>query len=291
MLYHGYIDILLYSHDNSGWVLHQMHRYFREKDYMIPHDGSDCAFQWVLDTKKTFFEKIHGNAEDATDFNAYMSGVRINRQHWWEWYPVQQRLLSDFSFDDDSSTLLVDVGGNTGHDLQRFLRRFPESRNHLVLQDLPATIEMIHTLEDGIQAMPHDFFTSQPVKGANNLVKNELNADALICMVSGARVYYMHFVMQDWPDDACQTILTHLKDAMKPGYSRLLLNESVLPDRGCPSIFASTDITMMAVLAGVHRTVKQWIKLVESVGLEVVEVMMSPGEGDAEGVVEAIRKD
>lgn len=83
-------------------------------------------------------------------------------------------------------------------------------------------------------------------------------------------------------------MLRHVMDAMVPGYSRLLLNETILPDIGCPSFFAAGDITMMAVLAGLKRSRKQWIDLLESVGLKVAKIWSSPYHGDYEGVVEAM---
>lgn len=76
--------------------------------------------------------------------------------------------------------------------------------------------------------------------------------------------------------------------AMKPGYSRLLLNEGVLPDRDCPPWFASNDINMMSINGGRQRDRLQWVKLIESVGLEIVEISRSPYEDDAEGIVEVM---
>ena len=48
-------------------------------------------------------------------------------------------------------------------------------------------------------------------------------------MTTGARAYYMHSVLHDWPDEVAATILGRVKDAMRPGYSRLLINENVIP--------------------------------------------------------------
>jgi hypothetical protein len=101
-------------------------------------------------------------------------------------------------------------------------------------------------------------------------------------------VYYTHFLLHDFPDDECRVILRHIMKAMKPGYSRILLNETILPDIACPTFFAAGDITMMAVLSAMKRSRKQWIELLESVGLKVVKVWQSPYQDDNEGVVEAL---
>ena len=100
----------------------------------------------------------------------------------------------------------------------------------------------------------------------------------------------MHIVMHDWPDDKCREILRQIIPAMRPGYSKILLNEIVLPDRNCPADFAAADINMMSVLSGLERSRSHWIELVESVGLEIVAVRESPFEEDSEGVVEAMLK-
>lgn len=76
-----------------------------------------------------------------------------------------------------------------------------------------------------------------------------------------------------------------------PGYSKVLLNESVLPDSNCPSFFAAGDINMMSVLSGMKRTRQQWIELLQSVGLEILRIWNSPIEGDEEGVIEAMLKE
>ena len=61
--------------------------------------------------------------------------------------------------------LLVDVGGGNGHDLIRFLTKYPSSYGRLILQDLPTLIQNLEGLNPGIQAMGHDFLTPQTIKG------------------------------------------------------------------------------------------------------------------------------
>ena len=97
-------------------------------------------------------------------------------------------------------------------------------------------------------------------------------------------------MLHDWPDEKCRVILCELMSAMKLGYSKLILNESILPDMDCSPWFATNDINMMAILAGMTRSRSQYVELVESVGLEVVKVWRSPDSEDAEGVIEAVLK-
>ncbi len=101
-------------------------------------------------------------------------------------------------------------------------------------------------------------------------------------------MYYTHFVFHNWADDKARLILAHLKAAMTPGYSKLILNESVIPDKGCPAFFAAGDINMMSMLGGIKRSSLQWIELLKSVGFDEISVSISPHIGDEEGIVEAM---
>ena len=79
--------------------------------------------------------------------------------------------------------------------------------------------------------------------------------------------------------------------AMTPKHSKLLLNESILPDRGCPSFFAAADMNMMSIMAGKKRSRGEWMDLLQSVGLEVIKIWHSPNLEDDEGIIEAIVKE
>ena len=157
---------LFESHDNGSIVELRMHEYMRHYRYKYPESSLEGPYQWALGTSLSYFEHIHTDSERTADFNACMSGNRARRRHWLDWFPFESELLSGAS-DSTERTLLVDVGGGDGHDLKEFLTRVPSSRGHLVLQDLPATIKNIKP-PDGIQAMAHDFFKMQPIKGTRN---------------------------------------------------------------------------------------------------------------------------
>lgn len=77
--------------------------------------------------------------------------------------------------------------------------------------------------------------------------------------------------------------------AMQVGYSKILLNEAIVPKTNCGSWFGAADINLMAVLGGMERTQNQWIDLLQSVDLEVVKIWNSPHEGD-ESIIEAMLK-
>jgi hypothetical protein len=82
----------------------------------------------------------------------------------------------------------------------------------------------------------------------------------------------MHSILHDWPDAQCKTILTNLALAMTPGYSKILINENVIPDTDADWQTTSLDIIMMAVFASQERTERQWHDLIESAGLKIVGI-------------------
>jgi len=71
---------------------------------------------------------------------------------------------------------------------------------------------------------------------------------------------------------------------MDKRYSRLLINDLVLPDAGSDLHPALLDIMMMSLCSGMERTEKQWRGLLDSVGLEIVKVWTSEA---TEAVIEA----
>ena len=107
----------------------------------------------------------------------------------------------------------------------------------------------------------------------------------------GAKAYYLHHILHDWPDEACRKILRNQMAAMKPGYSMILIDDAVLPDRDCPSAFAAGDLNMMSILGAMERTRQQWTELLESVGLEIVCIWESPNRNQPDGIIEAVLKE
>lgn len=163
-------------------------------------------------------------------------------------FPVRERLVEGADTSDEAA-FLVDIGGSLGHDLSEFNRKHPHVPGRLILQDLPSVLSQIPQIDSKIEVMPYDFYTENPIKGA--------------------RAYYMHSVLHDWPDDVCLKILSRVKEAMKPGYSKLLINENVIPAMGADWQATAEDIMVMITSSSLERTERHWRNLVESAGMKV----------------------
>jgi len=87
----------------------------------------------------------------------------------------------------------------------------------------------------------------------------------------GALFYYIHRCLHDWPDSDSLVILQHLAAAMKPGISRLLISEIVMPRGRVDIQTAWSDINMLT-FGGIERTEEQWRKLLDQAGLRILRV-------------------
>jgi hypothetical protein len=223
--------------------------FFEENGYKNPSTrnplqfalGTDeSAFQWALRP---------GNEEMAKAFRIAMT-VKDKAPKWYTGVPVEE-ILGHPSNPD--AVLLVDVGGNMGNDLIGFNKAFPDLPGQLVLEDLPESVAKLdQSALKPIEAVGHDFFTPQPI--------------------TGAKVYYMKNILHDWNDEKCRQILVNIKAAMKPGHSKVLINDAVIPDHNAGWFDASQDIMMMLGHGAQERSEREWRELVGSVGLQVTKI-------------------
>lgn len=87
-----------------------------------------------------------------------MGNTMGSRQYWCDWYDVKGRILEGFR-DEQNRTLLVDVAGGKGHDLQAFAEKFEQhgdaAAKDLVLQEIQRVIDNldINTLDKRIDVI------------------------------------------------------------------------------------------------------------------------------------------
>lgn len=100
-----------------------------------------------------------------------------------------------------------------------------------------------------------------------------------------ARVYYLKSVLHDWPEAKAALILNNIKQAMKPGYSKLIIEEFILPDKDAPSLACMTDLAVMVFSAGLERNRQRWTDLMTLTGLRILQFWVPKGDGM--GIIEA----
>lgn len=97
-----------------------------------------------------------------------MTTLREGMPEWFDIVDFHEEFLRDGEA-DHSTPLFIDVGGAMGHQCIAFKQRYPDLKGKVIVQDQPEVISQIQTNPlpgfEGIDAMAHDFFTPQPIKG------------------------------------------------------------------------------------------------------------------------------
>ncbi|TDZ33516.1 O-methyltransferase [Colletotrichum trifolii] len=243
-------------------LLRSLPGFLKASGYRNPTDHDDCNFQFWKGPGATFFGHVASNPLLTTDFNDAMEGnSRGNLTDWPDVYPTDQ-LLEGLKPD---RAVVVDVGGGKGHDLIKFHVKHPQiPTSRLVLQDLPGILKDVPG-DYKLETREYDFFTPQPV--------------------TGARAYFMHGVLHDWPDVKTVEILRVVAAAMEKGYSKLLVHENMVNERGAVARVTSLDMLMMAGLAAAERTEGQWADVITGAGLRIVKIWRGMDRGEC--IIEA----
>ncbi|OTA55120.1 putative O-methyltransferase [Hypoxylon sp. EC38] len=258
---------LIYTYDVAGPSFRGLPEYLKSIKYALPTSLTDGPFQAAHKTQLPFFAWLDKNPPYLELFNSYMAAYRAGKPSWVDpgFYPVSERLAEGFGDKTgDNQVLLVDVGGGLGHDLRELKEKHPSLPGKLILQDRAEVISTVSG-QNVFEAAAHDFFTPQPVKGA--------------------RAYYLHSVLHDWGDDDCVRILEQLKPAFKPGYSRLLINEIIVPNRNPTWPVTSMDQLVFVLGAMRERTQADWERLLNRAGYRITRIYSY--EMGSESLIEA----
>ncbi|RYP75358.1 hypothetical protein DL771_002454 [Monosporascus sp. 5C6A] len=249
---------IIHCFDVTQLSFARMPAYLKSAGFPNPQNALDGPFQYANKCGSAFVW-LSEHPELFQAFHRYVHGLRTHLPSWSEMYPVQERLVDGLKTGEASA--LIDIGGGTGQILQDFRANVPQYTGRLVLQEVPDVIAAATAMGVGkdIELQVHDFFKPQPIKGA--------------------RAYFMRSVLHDWPDEQCRQILGHLKDAMEPGYSRILISDCVVADEQAAWQHISLDLFMMAQVSAQERTEREWYALIESCGLKVAGIYNKGGGG------------
>ncbi|KAH8880872.1 putative O-methyltransferase [Thozetella sp. PMI_491] len=235
--------------------------FLKKISYREPLDPTDTCYRDSNPEKLDFWSRLSLHPALQESFGGSMEGWTRSKNPWPEFFDTAKL----FEGADLSRPIIVDVGGNVGKDLERFLLRHPDiPPGSLVLQDRPQALELAKA-SNKIKTMVYDFFTPQPV--------------------TGSRAYFFHAVFHDWEDRKALDILKNLVPAMKRGYSRLLICDVVLPLVGATPSQAAMDVQIMAILSSRERTETTWRKLLSDAGFRIIKLW--PDQRGYETLIEA----
>ena len=168
-------------------------------------EPTEAPYTLINEPGVTMWEYLAKHPERAKKFGGAM-------KFFGDW--SSNHLVNSYSWDlvDRPGAVVVDVGG--GHGAVPKVLAPATKHIKFVVQD--SEDEVTHgrkilpeDLKARVEFMQHDFFTEQPVKGAN--------------------VYFMRWILHDWSDKYAIRILKAIAPAMKDG-SKVVLAEWLLKD-------------------------------------------------------------
>ena len=150
-------------YDESFLMIDNLHMFLREKGPKEPIDQKYSPYSWKSQKEGRDIWSIMADTPER--LHAFQAGLGFADS--------QIPLIGFYDFGKlntpDDRPILVDVGGGGGQSIVQILKAYPDlSPSKFVLQDLKEPIELARTgtfLPKEVQAMEHDFWTPQPVKG------------------------------------------------------------------------------------------------------------------------------
>ena len=161
-------SIVNHCHDILGPALMALPSFLARTGYRSPTESARCPFQDGVKTEEGLFDWLPKHPKYFQNFTLFMTGMREGRSTWLDFFPFDEQVSKGFETRGNlDSVILVDVGGGIGHEVEQIKKKYPQIAGTFVLQDKPDTLEQALKIP-GMQVMPHDFFTPQPIEGQLN---------------------------------------------------------------------------------------------------------------------------
>jgi hypothetical protein len=253
----------------------QWPKYFEQNGLTEPKQANKVPVGLALGhPDKTFYEILETSSPDKTGaFNNAMVMATIampaTGMYDFKW-------VGEFAQKEEAKErpLIVDVGGGKGQALKAIFAENPEiPPARCVLFDRPDTIKEVKEEDDElirpVQKVEGSFLESQPIKGLKTPFPNTAGSHELILRLTGALVYHIRRVLNDWPDANVVEILSHIRSSCVPD-SRVLISEQLL--LWPPKVFNSVFDIFMMNFGGKRRSVRMFSEIASKAGFKVTEV-------------------
>ena len=245
---------------------------------------------------QTFYEVLHADKDRFNMFNKAMMQQEASLPTL-GMFPFSS-LKAEVEAEPERA-LVVDIGGGRGQSLLLIQKETGSdgfgTGSKMVLQDRPFVLDTVpQELLPGIEKMPYDFYTEQPVKSTHPSITIPIvpqdTPDEKADGCSDAHIYFLRRIIHNYQDNVCHQILTHIAAAMGPK-SRLLIGEVVVPSRTEVGEDMSTywmDMVMISI-GGKERSEKEFRAILASAGLVLYKIW--PYAVGNQAIIEARRKD
>jgi hypothetical protein len=217
--------------------------YFGWRRFLECLKAPTTAFE--LEFGEPIFSWYAKNAEAARNFNQAMRD-----------YSAAQIPAIVAAFDASKFRRIVDVGGGHGGLLMGLLDRAKQARG------------TVFDLEQGLAA------ARAAGLGGNPRV-DLVAGDFFKSVVAGGDLYVLKFILHDWDDERCRTILRNVRAAMVPG-GKVLVCEQLVGPPNQPDPAKWMDLHMMAMPGGTERTEAEFGLLFATSGLRLRKTTRTP---------------
>ena len=246
------------------------------KTYPEANNPLRSGFNVAFDTvdKEPMFTTFGRDPERAQRFARAMKSLTGGVGYEVEHLLDVERGGYDFSAINDVKGTFVDVGGSHGFVCRELARRYRNMQ--FVVQDTPQTIKSASTPIDDdeqvasrINLQGHDFFTEQPVKGADGKQYVSQPSETLSRHITlttiFSSVYLFRWIMHNYSTPFAVKILRALIPALKPG-ARVLINDHCVREPGQENawdeqIIRGMDMVMLVLLNAQERTEEEYRQL------------------------------
>lgn len=162
-------------------IMPKLPDYLASLNYRNPNDRHNSFFGFAHQTDLNMYEWLQAHPEQMEIFNEFQSAnAHLNEgsvQHILKSLLASDKSLrtcSGESEQENDKILFVDVGGGRGESLRTFRKTHPQLNGRIIIEDLPKVIEG-QEVAKGVEAIVHDFFSPQPVKGMQHPLLRSLN--------------------------------------------------------------------------------------------------------------------
>ncbi|KAH7091604.1 putative O-methyltransferase [Paraphoma chrysanthemicola] len=199
----------------------------------------ETGFQLANNTTKSFYQVLGEDPARAKRFALAMDFFAQDPGY------AMTHVVNSFEWSAlPENAVIVDLGGSTGDLAFTLSATHPDFK--IIVQELPEVVAQA-TTRPGVNVTfeAHDFFSEQPVHGAN--------------------VYVFRWVLHNWPDKYSVQILRALIPALVKG-AKVLVLDFVMPEPGLlpneiERKLRAMDLTMLQIANAREREMGEWKEL------------------------------
>lgn len=149
-----FVDGVTHFHDNCLPGFTALHRALTSRQN---------AFKLGQHSDEDFYTWMQTRPVQQGAFHRFMDAQFASLPTWLDVVPFASEMMGAEA-PQNEDVVFVDVGGGNGSQLAALKEKFPELKGRMILQDRPDVLSKALQVE-GMEKMPYDFETEQPVKG------------------------------------------------------------------------------------------------------------------------------